>query len=94
MATLSAETPPIAKPAPRAPCETVTTPPLRLTEPAMATLPRPVLVRLAATAEPTEPLRFRLAKRLATWKVPPAGPMVRFCAAVVLTGLAWVPVAV
>ena len=92
LATLSAETPPTVKPAPRVPCDTVAVPPLRLTEPAIATLPRPVLVRVAAEAAPTVPARLSVAKRFATFRVAPVGPKATFWAAVMPTGTACVPV--
>ena len=92
LATLRAETPLATKPAPRAPCETVTTPPPRSTEPATLTRPRPVFVRL--TGPPTvatEPVRESVAKRFATFRVAPAEPTARFWEAAAETGAARVP---
>ena len=91
-ATLSAETPLSAKPAPRTPWETVATPPPRFTEPATSTRPRPVLVRFAVPAETaTGPVRVRAAKRSATLKVAPLAPTETACEAVALTGTAREP---
>ena len=91
LATLTVAAEPTERPAPRAPWETVSVPPFRLTGPAMETRPRPVLVRLAWTREPTVPLIVRAAKRLGTLKLAPAEPTVTFWVAVVVAGVAWTP---
>ena len=68
--------PAAVKPAFRTPALTVTVPPLRFVDPVTVTVPRPVLVRLAAVEVVIPTGRLRVPPASATFSVPPLLPTV------------------